>query len=690
MKPLINALMLTVLLLLAACGGSSKNVVNPSPTPTPEEPSPNPEPGTEPKTPTLPESLIRLEFSAAALDQKAQVIKPVLSDESIMVVTKRFNRFEAEGEHYLSLTLELFNQACSDCSANTKSPEISLLAVASPTSLAATAFTGIKASDGKALDSARALQIAQGLRPIHGMTLAEQGLRVIAEEASFQAYSEASLEAFKAAIPNGYSLLPYGFSPVKKGTASTSLGLLTLAFKLPNSLTDSPPMFSLSLMATVQSQKQVTESLEEQGLGDASKRAEAQNASLTVLGDSPSQAASRLCSVALSRAEKPVYLLNQATCRPIDTVDSFLDEQDGDTSKGQLSLREALARAYDGILIRFSDEVLSHEGGILLDSNLGPLELNKSITIEASKPLILDAQKAMSVAKLSPDISLSLSHLIFQNGKTRASGAAFSIPEGTTVKLEGSEFRHNLASKDGGAILNEGTLELNQTIFLGNVSLEDGGALANLGMFTGSGVYFLENKATGAGGAVFNASDVENKFVNSQFSQNKADYGGAIFHRFGRLELLFSSLYANEAVRDGGGLFINSAGSHFGLHASLIAHNLDAAQKLYQDVFVSGSANPFVSSYNLIGLGDSQGFLASDLAWSKNLVGELLSQYLEPKLTWNPVPGKVNTLMPEASSPLRNLIPVGVLGCGSSLKQDISGASRPVGAACDIGAYESR
>ena len=690
MKPIIKILLLLSLLLLAGCGGGSKNVVTPTPGPQPEEPKPDPEPGNEPATPSVPASLIRLEFSAAALDEKAQIIRPVLSDESIMLLNRRFNRFEAEGEHYLSLTIELLNQGCEGCSANTKVPELSLLAVTSPTNLAATAFGSVKASDGTVLDNARAVQIAQNLRPIHAMTLGDQGLRVIADEASFQAYSETSLEVFKAQLAGAYRLLPYGFSPAKKGTAPNSLGFLTLAFKLPKALADTPPIFSISLMATLQNHKQVTESLEEQGFGDAAKRAEAQNASLTVLGDSPSRAASRLCSVALSRANQPVYLLNQDSCRPIDTVDSFIDEQDGNMTKGQLSLREALARAYDGILIRFTDEVVNHKEGIVLDPALGPLELNTSLVLEASKQLIIDGQNAMPLAKLGSGLTLELKNLSFQNGKSSASGAAFSIPQGTTLKLTGAEFAYNLAAEDGGAVFNEGRLELNQTVFLGNVSLEDGGALANLGSVNASGVYFLENKATGAGGAVFNASDASNRFMNTQFSQNKADYGGAVFHRFGKLELSYTSIYANEAVRDGGGLYLNSSGSSFALHASLIAHNLDAAQKLYQDVFVSGGNNPFDSSYCLIGLVDNQGFLALDLASSKNLVGPSLSQYFEPELSWTPVSGKLNSLIPESESPLLNAIPQGTLGCGSSLKQDITGTARPVGAACDMGAYEAK
>ncbi|MCA9837283.1 MAG: hypothetical protein KC422_10210 [Trueperaceae bacterium] len=686
MNRFITALLLLALLLLAACGGGNKAIV--SPTPTPEEPSPEPEPGTE-NPPSLAASLVKLEFSAAAIDQGAQIVKPLAGSDSVMLVAKRFNRFEAEGNHYLSLTVELVNQACAGCAANSSRPEISLLAVTDSSRLLGTPFASFKSSDGKTVGSGLAATQATGLRPIHGMNLTERGPKVLDDEASFQAYSEEALAAFKTLVPEGYTLLPYGFSAAKTGTSVNSLGQLTLAFKLPANLGSTPPIFGMTLLATVQSKKQVTESLEEQGTDAALTRAKASGASLTVLGNSPSRADKRLCSLALSRADKPVYLLNQATCQPVTSVSSFLDEQDGDFSIGQLSLREALARANDGQLIQFSDEVLAHEGGILLDSKLGPLEFRKSITLDASQPLILDAQKAMELATLHSGITLNLNNLRFQNGKTAASGAAFSIPEGTTVTLKGAEFKANLASKDGGAIYNEGTLELNDTVFLGNVSLEDGGAFANLGTVRASGVYFLENKATGAGGAIFNASEAENTFVNVQFSQNKADYGGALFHRFGRLELRYASIYANEAVRDGGGLFVNSANSQIGVHASLIAHNLDAAQKLFQDVYVSGSSNPFESSYNLIGLGDSQGFFATELASTKNQVGTSLSAYLEPEVDWNPVADTLNTLLPKAKSPLLNAVPAGVLGCDSSLK-DITGAARGVASACDIGAYEAR
>jgi len=666
---------LLTLSLLVACGASKKTVPE-----TPVVPDPVTEPGQEPETPepeapTLPEALaagiLKLEFSHEAVGKSMAVT--MADGTGLTVASKSFTQFQTSEAHYLNLKLELL---CGACETN-----LALVAAVAPNAVASTAFADFN------LEASVAQKVARALLPVHGMGVKGTGLEVLAEEASFQVFSESRLAAWQTLAPKDYRLLPYGFTVAKASDANASLGYVTASFKLPLSASESVPEFSIYLMPAALSQAQVTESLEEQGSMQAAERAALAKASLMVLGNSPSQASERFCRVKLSLESATTYLINEPNCRPIDTVDSFTDEQDGNVSKGNLSLREALARAHDGSLIKFSEA-----SPILLDASLGSLKLNASVSIDASEhpqALVLNAQSEMPIFSLASGINASLNNLHFQNGKSKDTGGAFSIPEGTTVLVSNSSFTSNNAEADGGAIFNNGTLELSKSSFAQNFSSEDGGAVANLATLKVEQTYFFTNVAMGAGGAVFNASTELNSILNSQLSSNQADYGGAIFNRYGNLELRFNSIYANRAIREGGGLYINALDSQLALHGNLIAHNRDAAQELMQDVWVNGDDNPFSSSYNFVGMVDNKGFLTpTETTNLHNQVGLSLSTYLNPEVTWSEESSQANPVEPQASSLLVNAIPLATLGCGESVQMDIIGSQRPAAGACDIGAYE--
>ncbi len=666
---------LLTLSLLVACGASKKSVPE-----TPVVPDPVTEPGQEPETPepeapTLPEALaagiLKLEFSHGAVGKSMAVT--MADGTSLTVASKSFTQFQTHEAHYLNLKLELL---CGSCETN-----LALVAAVAPNAVASTAFADFN------LEASVAQKVARALLPVHAMGVKGTGLEVLTDEASFQVFSESSLATWQALAPKDYRLLPYGFTVAKASDTIASLGYLTASFKLPLSASKTVPEFSIYLMPAPLSQAQVTESLEEQGNMQAAVRAALAKANLVVLGNSPSQASERFCSVKLNLESDAAYLVNEPNCRPVDTVDSFSDEQDGNVSKGNLSLREALARAHNGSLIKFSEA-----NPILLDTSLGSLKLNASVTIDASdhaQALVLDAQSKMPIFTLASGINVSLNHLHFQNGKSQDTGGAFSIPEGAKLQISNSSFTGNNAKADGGAIFNNGTLELSKSSFGQNFSTEDGGAVANMADLKVEQTYFFNNVAMGAGGALFNASTASNSILNSQLSSNQADYGGAIFHRYGNLELRFNSIYANRAIREGGGLYINALDSQLALHANLIAHNRDAAQELMQDVWVNGDDNPFSSSYNFVGMVDNKGFLTpTETTNQHNHVGLSLKTYLDPEVTWSEETNQASPVEPQAASLLINAIPLATLGCGEVLTEDIRGNTRPSAGACDIGAYE--
>lgn len=135
-----------------------------------------------------------------------------------------------------------------------------------------------------------------------------------------------------------------------------------------------------------------------------------------------------------------------------------------------------------------------------------------------------------------------------------------------TVYIDEAIFRngYNFA---GGPISNAGNLYIYDSLITGNYSRNNGGAIVNNGTTYVSGTTFSNNKTFGTtfmGGAVSNAAGKSFVAYNSDFNNNNAHLGGAIYNN-GNLTVSDSRFTDNSATQDAwyseGGAIYNVSGN---------------------------------------------------------------------------------------------------------------------------------
>ena len=159
----------------------------------------------------------------------------------------------------------------------------------------------------------------------------------------------------------------------------------------------------------------------------------------------------------------------------------------------------------------------------------------------------------------------------YATGADRVFGGAFSIGASATVTFNDCRFENNgvfgISRGNGGAIDNEGTLNLNNCVFEGNYAnisdsasyrknAADGGAISNLGRLTINHTYFISNHALRNGGAIRSQDDGFLKIYDSFFMDNAAEfhlsggtYGGAIYTWSIDLEV-YNSTFINNRITE--------------------------------------------------------------------------------------------------------------------------------------------
>jgi predicted outer membrane repeat protein len=130
------------------------------------------------------------------------------------------------------------------------------------------------------------------------------------------------------------------------------------------------------------------------------------------------------------------------------------------------------------------------------------------------------------------------------------------------------------AIDDGGAIDNDGTLDVAGGTFSGNKADEEGGAIYNDGRMKVSKVTFTDNLAP-FGGAIYNQDDAN--ISVSSFTWNKAptlygdpgNSGGGGIYTHGYLKIADSGFLANSTGGDGGAIYTH--GTLRGNHITITA-----------------------------------------------------------------------------------------------------------------------
>jgi hypothetical protein len=256
---------------------------------------------------------------------------------------------------------------------------------------------------------------------------------------------------------------------------------------------------------------------------------------------------------------------------------------------------------------------------------------------------------------------------ISSNVASDQGGAIFNA-SGRYLVLDKATLRGNSAFS-GGAILNEGTLEIRDSLIAESVA-DNGGAIRNNSELVISSSTFQGNSAE-VGGAIFNNGAVS--LLNVTLAENTSGtLGGAIFNEEkGSVSLIFATIDSSSALA-GGGLF-NSGGTIL-IKNSLLANSLSG-----------GNCALRITSegHNLSSDGSCLGSLT--LSSDFNNIDPLL----DPSgLRNNGGSAATIALLAESIA----IDAIAIEECtdmnGNLVTADQRGAFRPQGVGCDIGAFE--
>jgi formylglycine-generating enzyme required for sulfatase activity len=186
-------------------------------------------------------------------------------------------------------------------------------------------------------------------------------------------------------------------------------------------------------------------------------------------------------------------------------VDAFTDGTGSATTVG--TLRHALTNAQDGDLISLSGV---SAGTTVIELQSALPQITKSVTLEGNGVTLTRA------ASWTGDSTTS--QLLYINSGT------------AEVTIRGVHFKDGLASNDGGAVRNTGTLTLESCIFSGNRTTTSsgawGGAVFSRNTLTIRGCTFYNNTSAYSGGAVyFSASGKTLTLTGNVFYGNTASNG---------------------------------------------------------------------------------------------------------------------------------------------------------------------
>jgi fibronectin-binding autotransporter adhesin len=257
-------------------------------------------------------------------------------------------------------------------------------------------------------------------------------------------------------------------------------------------------------------------------------------------------------------------------------------------------------------------------------------------------------------------------------------GGAISSISGGTLTVARSTFTGNTtpdsnpsgASAGGGAIANAGDATVTDSTFSGNHS-GSGGALQNTVTLRVSGSTFTDNtssRLSGGGGAI--QSDSSLTVTNSTFVANKAAGRGGGIDNAATATIAYSTFTGNSAEPGG----------------AIVADATFGQETMLQGTILTSS----IPDDNCAGEVIDQGFNIEDgdtCGLSLPLSRPGTNPLLDPAgLKDNGGPTQTVGLQPQ--SPAIDAIPVGTIGCATTVAADQRGVTRPQGPKCDSGAVE--
>lgn len=286
-----------------------------------------------------------------------------------------------------------------------------------------------------------------------------------------------------------------------------------------------------------------------------------------------------------------------------------------------------------------------------------------TVVIDGGGTIGLDGQNSSPLFQIYASAKVTFKRLTLMRG---INGDVHAIENFGMLTLDQARVVSNVS--DAAAVRNYGTLIVRASSFVGNQNndtAEDGGAIHHEGEFLRiDRSTFNNNSAVGNGGAIYSGAPMT--ITNSTFNANSAFGGGAIFQQgLDHSRLSYVTVVGNSASYGAGIYNDNTAGSVLRIDRSLLAANN------------TGNCDGVLSSggYNLSSDTHCGGAFTA--------TGDLNNQTLAMDALANNG-GPTQTMMPQASNPARNHIPLGQC----SIPVDQRGAGRPSATGCDSGAVE--
>lgn len=252
-------------------------------------------------------------------------------------------------------------------------------------------------------------------------------------------------------------------------------------------------------------------------------------------------------------------------------VDTLADEDDGDFSAGDLSLREAIGLANDNVAEDTIDFAPALAGGTIL-LTMGELNITDSVTINGLGADLLtvdasgnDPTPSENLGDGSAVINAQYGGNIEINGLTITGGDTFS---GGGIRSYGNlTVRHSTITGNASRFGPGGGIRS----YFGNLEVVDSTVSGNYSGYTGGGISSrygslkLLNSIVTGNQAASNGGGIESRggsleVVNSLINYNVATdgYGGGISNRYGNLTVTGSLISGNSSGNDGGGIFQRS------------------------------------------------------------------------------------------------------------------------------------
>lgn len=343
------------------------------------------------------------------------------------------------------------------------------------------------------------------------------------------------------------------------------------------------------------------------------------------------------------------------------TVDTLVDENDGDFSAGDVSLREAIILSKDGGNIKFSPSLTG--GTITLTQ--GELVIDKGLTIKGlgADKLTISGNSASRVFKIADgqnsDSKVAIDGLTIADGFVDGSngdryGAGISNEE--SLKLTNAVIRDNRAAFGSGGIDNRGNLYIDNSTINNNFAEFGGGGIGS-GDIEGRGVILT--------------------LINTTISGNRTNgEGGGISNgATSRLIVNSSTIYQNTAALGGG-----VSGNAMTINNTIIAGNLDNDSSNGNQPDVVGN---FTTTHSNL-IGDGTGSTGFTNGVDGNQVGNSITP-IDPKLSF---------LQNNGGSTLTHALldgspAIDAANPNANVSVDQREVARPQGNGYDIGAFEA-